>query len=104
MNPNAGDCSDWNAWHDQQPGGPATLYVTGRCTFPTAGYTVELRPMPGHGDDRVLNLQRVVTEPTGAVPQVITTVDVRYEEATDTEYRSVVIHPGGIRLELAVVS
>lgn len=100
MDPKAGDCTDWNAWYNLQPPGPATLYVTGRCTFPTAGYTVELRPLRDHEEERVLHLERVVTEPTMAVPQVITTLDVRYEEVTNAEYRFVLIHPGGIRLEV----
>jgi hypothetical protein len=33
----------WKAWHDKQPPGPGTLYVTGEGSFPTSGYTVELR-------------------------------------------------------------
>ena len=28
-----GSCFGWKAWHDNQPPGPATLYVTGSAHF-----------------------------------------------------------------------
>ena len=62
---------------------------------------MELRPLRDRDDEaRVLRLERVVTGPTTAVPRVITPLDVRHEEVTGAEYRFVLIHPGGIRLEV----
>ena len=44
-----GRCGDWKAWHDNQPPGPKTLYVTGKCTFNTGGYSVQLKPHEPQG-------------------------------------------------------
>ena len=41
MSLSKGECSDWKAWHDRMPGSKPTLHVTGKCLFPTAGYSVE---------------------------------------------------------------
>lgn len=96
-----GDCSDWYASHDHMPPGPKTLYVTGKCKFPTEGYTVELRPANPQGiNPRIYILEKIVHAPTGSVAQVETVVDVRYEEQTDTEYDQVQIEPGGVLIDV----
>lgn len=101
MTQNIGESSDWNAWHDHQPGAPATLFVTGRVTFPTGGYRVELKPLGGgvgqEGEDRrKLHLEKIVHPPEGGATQAFTTLDVRYEQQTDAEYAEVVIHPDNV--------
>jgi hypothetical protein len=89
-------CSDWSAWHGSRPPAPPVLTVVGECTFPTAGYSVELRRHEPQGiNPEYLLLDLVVHEPTGPVAQVITTVEARYEEETDFEYETVTILPDG---------
>jgi hypothetical protein len=90
------DCSDWYASHDHMPPGPKKLHVTGKCTFPTAGYSVELKPADPQGiNPEIYLLEKIVTEPTGPAATVITTVEVQYDEQTDTEYKQVQIIPDG---------
>jgi hypothetical protein len=89
-------CGDWYVSHDHMPPGPATLRVTGKCTFRTGGYKVELRrsdlqgtnPFPG---DLLLELVVEEPPPSSIVSQGFTTLEVRYEEETDTEYETVTI-------------
>jgi hypothetical protein len=92
----ATNCRDWSAWHDHQPPGSPTLHVHGECEFPTAGYTVELKPQEPQGiNPRDLLLTKVVHKPTGPAAAVITTVEVDYIEETDFEYDTVTILPDG---------
>jgi len=92
----AGVCHGWEAWHDHQPPGPAVLYVSGECEFPTAGYEVELRRRAPQGiNPKDLLLERLVREPTDGAADVITVVEVRYSEETDFEYETVTILPDG---------
>lgn len=96
-----GKCGDWYASHDHMPGKPKTLYVTGKCTFGTPGYTVELRPAVPQGiNPKIYLLNKIVNAPTKPVPDVVTTVDVRYEEKTDTEYDQVTILPDGVTVDV----
>jgi hypothetical protein len=91
-----GECGEWKAWHDRMPGKPPTLHVTGECTFPTGGYSVDLRPREPQGiNPAIYMLDRIVTEPTGPVPDVITPVPVHYLERTDARYTHVQIFPEG---------
>lgn len=99
-----GNCSDWKAWHDFQPPGPATLYVTGKCTFPTSGFSVELKPhVPPGINPSIYLLDKIVHKPTGPVNEVITTVDVRYEEKTKVHYVDVEILPDKINVPVKEV-
>ncbi len=91
-----GDCSGWYASHDHRPPGPKKLHVTGKCTFRTGGYSVELKPADPQGiNPEIYILEKIVTKPTGGATTAITTVDVRYDEETDTEYKQVQIIPDG---------
>ena len=91
-----GTCRDWYASHDHMPPGPATLRVTGTCTFPSTDYRVDLRRHEPQGvNPRDLLLDKIVIEPSGVVGHAFTDVDVRYEEITDVEYESVTILPDG---------
>jgi hypothetical protein len=90
------ECSNWSAWHGSRPPAPPVLTVVGECTFPTAGYSVELRRHEPQGiNPKDLLLDLIVHEPSGPAAQVITTVEARYEEETDFEYESVTILPDG---------
>ena len=103
-NDSKGECSDWAAWHDHMPPGPPTLHVTGKCTFPTEGYSVELRPADPQGiNPKIYILERIVHEPTGPVADVITDVPVHYQEQTDTEYDEVHIQPDDVHVEVKEV-
>lgn len=91
-----GRCRDWYASHDHMPPGPATLRVTGICTFPSTGYSVQLRRHEPQGiNPRDLLLDKIVIAPTDIVGPAITDVEVRYEETTDFEYDTVTILPDG---------
>ena len=93
----AGDWDGWAAVHDHLPPGPPTLRVHGKCTFPSAGYVVELRRRePPGADPRDLLLEKVVREPAGPVTEAVTVVKVNYDEETDVEYDTVTILPEGI--------
>lgn len=89
-------CRDWYASHDHMPPGPATLRVTGTCSFGTTGYKVELRPHEPQGvNPKDLLLDKIVTPPAGLAGQAFTEVAVVYEQVTDFEYDSVTILPDG---------
>jgi len=99
-----GKCSDWKSWHDFQPPGPATLYVTGKCTFPTNGYSVELKPhLPPGINPEIYILDKIVHKPSGPANDVITAVEVRYTEKTNTHYREVHILPDNVHLKVEEV-
>lgn len=98
-------CKDWKAVHNFMPPGPARLWVAGKCTFPTPGYKVTLkRAVPQGINPKILLLEKVVTRPTGPEPDVVTTIDVRFEEKTDTEYTDVQILPDGVTVKVENVS
>lgn len=88
-----GECGNWYASHDFMPVGKPTLRVGGQCTFPTPGYKVVLRKSEPQGiNERILILDKVVTPPSGVVPQVVTIVDVDvYVEETSMKYDQVQI-------------
>jgi hypothetical protein len=96
-----GACRDWRAVHDKEPPGPFTLRVTGTCTMPTPGYAVELRRHAPQGiNPRDLLLDRIVTPPSGIQPQILETIEVRFEERTDLDYDTVSILPDGPTIEV----
>jgi hypothetical protein len=99
-----GTCSEWRAVHDLMPGGKMTLRVSGVCEFPTPGFTVELKPKVPQGINPLIYLlDRIVTAPTGPVPQVLTKVEVKYEEDTPTRYTHVHIFPDDAKVEVKEV-
>ena len=89
----AGNYRGWSAWHDHEPPGPPVLHVRGECEFPTAGF-----------NPRDLLLDRIVHEPSGPVPQVVTVVEARYREETDFEFDTVTILPDSVSLQVQEVS
>lgn len=97
-------CSGWKAWHNRMPGGPATLHVTGECTFPTSGHTVKLVPHVPQGiNSGIYILDRVVQTPTGEVEKHFTTEHVKYEEKTSAIYQEVQIEPDGVTIPVKEV-
>ena len=99
------NCGGWPAWHDHEPPDPPVLHVRGECEFPTAGFSVELRRREPQGfNPRDLLLDRIVHEPSGPVPQVVTVVEARYREETDFEFDTVTILPDGVSLPVQEVS
>jgi hypothetical protein len=91
-----GKMRDWRALL-----GPGVIVVDCWVTFPSAGWSMELRKAEDQGDDpeRIV-LERVVTFPVGYQPPVIRGLDVRWEEKTTVEYKTVTILPDGIELEV----
>ena len=92
--PQPSACSDWVAFHDHEPPGPATLRVSGTCRFGRTGYVVSLsraEPQGVNPADLILDL-RIEEPDIGA--EVLNEVEVRYEEVTDVEYDTVSIRPG----------
>ena len=95
MSEKKSNCSDWTAIHDFMPPGPARLTVRGKCTFPTPGYTVTLKKKVPQGiNPAILLLEKTVTPPSGPQPEVITTIDVKYEEVTNYRYTEVELSDG----------
>jgi hypothetical protein len=89
-----GECLNWRAWQVRGFSGPATLYVRGECRFPSARYSVELRPRRPQGFNPAdLLLERIVHEPSGSAADVIATIAVEYQENTDFEYETATILP-----------
>jgi hypothetical protein len=103
--PAVGQCGNWYAWHDFMPGRTPTLRVTGQCTFGTPGFIVTLTKASPQGiNPKILILDKSVTPPTGVVTQVVTTVDVRYEEETSTKYDQVHIRPDNAFVDVVITS
>jgi hypothetical protein len=70
--------------------------VTGKCTFPTDGYSVRLeRAEPQGINPAVLLLDRIVTPLPGAAAQLVSEEVVNYSEGTRFTYTGVMIQPGG---------
>jgi hypothetical protein len=91
-----GKCRDWRALL-----GPGVVVVDVWVTFPSAGWTMELRKAEDQGDDPAqLILERVVTYPEGYQPPVTRGLEIHWEEPTETEYKTVTILPDELTLEV----
>ncbi|GAB7046097.1 hypothetical protein [Catenuloplanes indicus] len=96
---------EWTAFFNRQPPGPFTLTVTGRLQMPTPGFKVTLsRANPQGINPRDLLLDLTITPPSGPVAQVVTEVEVVYEERTDTGYDTVTILPNGPSIKVEEIS
>lgn len=99
-------CGNWNAWDDRipGPGKKPNLHVTGECSFPTAGYAVELRRHAPQGiNPAYLLLDKIIRGPGGPVPQVVTVVKIAYAEATNFKYAFVTILPDQVTVPVQEV-
>ncbi len=95
------ECHAWSARVALGREGGRALVVEATCTFPRAGYTVELRRHEPQGiNPEDLLLDKVVQEPAGPSAEVITDVHVHYQEETDFDYRTVTILPDGPTIEV----
>jgi hypothetical protein len=99
------NCKDWSAIHDFMPPAPPRLRVRGKCTFPTPGYKVSFRHHHPQGiNPLILILDKTVVAPTGIEPQIVTTIDVEYQEQTAQHYTEVEILPDQARIKVEEVS
>jgi hypothetical protein len=102
------DTSDWYAWVNRMPPGPASLHVKGVVTMPDPGYEVALKPAAPQGiNTRDLILDLELTRRPGTWIQVVTEIPVSYEIRNyGGKHRSVLIRlpdGSGIPLELTDV-
>ena len=96
VGPHEAGCRDWAARLLRVATGGGVVLVTGTCTVPTSGDTVELRRHEPQGINPAdLLLDLVVNQPSGPAAEVLTDVPVRYEERTDTGFGTVTILPDG---------
>lgn len=102
------DTSDWYAWLNKQPPGPASFHVHGTVQLPTPGYDVRLVPASPQGiNPRQLILDLQVTARPGIWPHIVTSVSVRYDHAQAIDYDTVIIRePDGdtVGVDVDVVS
>jgi hypothetical protein len=92
----AGRCKDWKA---VQPAGAGKIIVTGWCTFPGSGWTMELVRRDSD-DPTELVLERVVAFDEARQARTVKAVDAHYLEDTETEYETVTILPDGPTIEV----
>jgi hypothetical protein len=92
----AGRCKDWKA---VQPPGAGKIVVTGWCTFPGSGWTMELVRRDSD-DPTELVLERVVAFDEARQARTVKAVDAHYVEDTETEYETVTILPDGPTIEV----
>jgi hypothetical protein len=94
--PLPGKCKDWKAAYMK-----GTLMVVGWCTFPSSGWSMELRHAEPQGaNPKDLLLERVVGLQEGYQANVLKAIEVEYEEKTDIEYDTVTIVPDGPTVEV----
>ncbi len=99
-----GSCEGWDAWLDLQPGKRPTLHVKLKCTLPSPGYVVTLRPaIPPGFNPRIYDLERVVEPPAEPMPEVPMTVRVHYVEETEDRYEEIGVRGDGVRLPIRQV-
>jgi hypothetical protein len=96
VKPVPGKCKDWKAGYMN-----GTLMVRGWCTFPSSGWSMELRHAEPQGaNPKDLLLERVVALQEGIQADVIRVIEVEYDEKTDAEYDTVTILPDGPTVEV----
>lgn len=99
------DTSDWYAWINRMPPGPASFHVTGTVTLPSPGYEAKLEYASPQGiNPAQLILDLRVTKRPGIWPQVVTNVTVRYDVADyQGVYQTVLIRlPDGEAIQIEV--
>ncbi|MGE8131882.1 hypothetical protein ACQKQD_33675 [Methylobacterium sp. NPDC080182] len=71
----------FSAWIDKMPGTQEKLILKGEAEVPTGGWKSSVRPAspPGINKD-ILIVEVDLIKPTGAVTQVISKIECRYEE------------------------
>jgi hypothetical protein len=91
-----GTCKDWKA---VQPPGGGKILVSGWCTFPGSGWTMEL-VRKDSDDPTELVLERVVAFDEARQARTVKAIEAEYVEDTETEYETVTILPDGPTIEV----
>ena len=82
-----GNCAEWRAWYTDKSEAGAVLHVSGRCKFPSPGFSVLLEPLPLQGiNPHILLLQRRVSSPIGRKRAHEAFVEVHYSSFTSFTY------------------
>lgn len=102
------DTTDWYAWLDKMPPGPASFHVVGNVVLPSPGNVARLvRAAPQGINPAELILDLAIERLPGFWPQVVTTVNVRFDESpAGIAYTGVLVRvPGGgdVHLEVETV-
>jgi hypothetical protein len=103
-------CYGWNSVLDLKSPGTPLLRVDGKCQVSLSGYKVEIkRAIPQGVNPAYLILELSITEPSDGA-DVITTIDVHYEESPPQHhYRQVILRSpcegeGETRIDVEQVS
>lgn len=97
-----GECGGWTALLDRRPPG-SVLHVSGSCEFPASGFSVELRRHEPPGvNPRDLLLDKIVKGLTGVAAEVVSRVEVHYDEETSADLETVTILPDGTSIHVEV--
>jgi hypothetical protein len=98
-------CSNWSAWRNAQPTDKPSLHVKGVCTFPTTGYSVQLRPAESPGiNPNIYVIEVIVHIPVDRTARHPVTVDATYDEQTDKKYSEVQLIPDNVTVKVKDVS
>jgi len=90
--PLPGRCKDWKALQTAE----GKLMVRGWCTFPSSGWSMDLKPKEPQGVNPAdLLLERSVALAAGYQANVVKAIEVHYEQQTDGQYETVTILPDG---------
>lgn len=94
----------FKAWIDNMPGSARKLIVTGKLETPTAGWTAKLTYRVPQGiNPKILLLNAAATAPSGPAAEVISQLDVRYEESPpQQDYTDVTVFNGDESLTVKV--
>lgn len=97
----------FKAWLDTMPGSSKSLTVLCSVEVPTSGWKGSLNEAIPQGiNPAILLLDATLTEPTGIVLQVISTVEQCFQKANSPRYESVTIRGLGddIHIPVEIVS
>ncbi len=94
----------FKAWIDRMPGHQPKLIVTGQAEVPTSGWTGSLvRAVPQGINPNILILDARLQKPSGIVSQVISQVDLRFEESPPAnQYTQVTVRLDGDQVTVKV--
>jgi hypothetical protein len=94
----------FKAWINKMPGSQPKLIVTGKAEVPTTGWSGSLeRAVPQGINPRILILDACLVEPTGKVNQLVSEVDLRFEESPPAnEYTDVTVRLDGDEVTVKV--
>jgi hypothetical protein len=101
------DTSDWYAWMNRMPPGPASFHITGVVHLPTPGYSASLEVAAPQGiNPAALILDLRVKALPGMWPQVVTPTMVRYDQSPcGVAYETVLVRePDGDAADVDVES